>query len=151
MTQIAKFVARWGSSAATVAPHPLIAGAARSIEGGLWLADYDDPVETTCDAPRTPGELRAAVLTERGRAGTEMHPIVERASAYADGFPKDKVENWDNLVRIPTYRHPEVSGWYMVRRERFGGLSARQYLRGKTWEERHAVGLEALKEFEVLR
>ena len=33
----------------------------------------------------------------------------------------------------------------------YGGLSPRDYLRDKSWDERRQVGLEALKQFGVLK
>jgi len=35
--------------------------------------------------------------------------------------------------------------------DKFGGLSPREYLRGKSWTERRRVGLDALTEFGVLK
>ncbi|HEV7911754.1 MAG TPA: hypothetical protein VGP28_11885 [Methylocella sp.] len=52
--------------------------------------------------------------------------------------------------RIPRLKHWEITGWYMRGNKRFGGLSPREYLRGKDWDERRQVGLEALIEAGVL-
>jgi hypothetical protein len=57
----------------------------------------------------------------------------------------------DNLVRIPTFKHEEITGWYAQPNLKFGGLSPRDYLRGKPWGERRKVGIEALVRFEVLK
>jgi hypothetical protein len=56
----------------------------------------------------------------------------------------------DNLVRIPTLKHWEITGWYMTKNENFGGLSPREYLRDKDWAERRRVGLFALIDKGVL-
>jgi len=46
----------------------------------------------------------------------------------------------DNLVRIPTFKHEEISGWYSKPNKNFGGMKPRDYLRGKPWAERRRVG-----------
>lgn len=38
----------------------------------------------------------------------------------------------------------------MIGNDNFGGLSPREYLRGKSWEEKRRVGLDALMRFGVL-
>jgi hypothetical protein len=53
-------------------------------------------------------------------------------------------------VRIPKFKHEDVTSWFMKKQSRFGGLSARDYLKGRSWEERRAIGLQALIETGVL-
>jgi hypothetical protein len=48
-------------------------------------------------------------------------------------------------------KHWQINAWYQIRDERFQGLSPRDYLRGKDWDERRRVGLEALTRFGVLK
>jgi hypothetical protein len=57
----------------------------------------------------------------------------------------------ENLVLIPEEKHREISGWYQTRLERFDNQSPRDYLRGKSWEERQKIGYEALVKFGVLK
>ncbi len=57
----------------------------------------------------------------------------------------------ENLVRIPTLKLWLITGWYMAKSLRFGDLSPRGFLRGKTWEERYNIGREALIKFGVLK
>lgn len=61
------------------------------------------------------------------------------------------IDSPENLVRIPTMKHWEINSWYMIGNDRFGGLSPRVYLRGKSWEERVEVGKLALIECGVLK
>jgi hypothetical protein len=56
----------------------------------------------------------------------------------------------DNLVRIPTLKHWELNAWYARPNALFGDLSPRQYLIGKSWDERRMVGLIGLKSIGVL-
>lgn len=77
--------------------------------------------------------------------------MVEQTSAKEDGFPDGMVHGPDNLVRIPTYKHWELNAWYATKRETLGNMSYRDYLRGKSWEERVKVGHKALIETGVLK
>jgi hypothetical protein len=67
------------------------------------------------------------------------------------GFPKERVDSGDNLVRIPTYRHWLINAWYQTPNPSFDWLSPREYLRGKSWEERRRIGLDALIALKVLK
>jgi hypothetical protein len=79
-----------------------------------------------------------------------MHHIAEQTSALQDRYPPSLVHGRDNLVRIPTWKHHLINGWYSKPHRQFGGLSPREYLRGKDWEERMRIGREALIEQGVL-
>jgi len=86
----------------------------------------------------------------RHRAGYEKHHIVEQEAARREGFREVLIESWENRVLIPTYRHHEITSWFMTRNKEFEGLSPREYLVGKTWDERYRIGLMALIIFGVL-
>lgn len=83
--------------------------------------------------------------------GYDIHHIVEQARAIAEGIPKSVWDGPQNRVRIPALKHWEITGWYMTPDEEFGGLSPRDYLRGKSWDEKYRVGLRALIKFKVLK
>jgi hypothetical protein len=57
----------------------------------------------------------------------------------------------DNVVLIPTRKHREITGWYQKKHERYGGLSPREYLRGKSWEEHRQVGIDLMIDMGVLK
>jgi hypothetical protein len=80
-----------------------------------------------------------------------VHHIVERASAEQDGFPVRRINDRDNLVRIPRMKHWEINAWYQTRHEAFGFITPRDYLRGRDWDERRRVGLDAPAKFGVLK
>jgi hypothetical protein len=56
-----------------------------------------------------------------------------------------------NVVKIPKIAHYQITGWYMTGNANLGGLSPREYLSDKSWEERRQVGLDALVRFKVLK
>lgn len=76
---------------------------------------------------------------------------MEKTPALKDNIDPDKVNSPDNLVLIPTLKHWEINSWFETRNPNYNWLTPRMYVRGKTWEERFKVGLEALIEAEVLK
>ena len=84
-------------------------------------------------------------------AGYDIHHIVEQTPAEQDGFSRSLIGSRDNLVRIPTLKHWQITGWYMTPSEDFGGMSPRSYLRGRSWEERVLVGYRGLIRSGVLK
>jgi hypothetical protein len=94
-------------------------------------------------------ELRESVATPK--AGYDIHHIVEQTSAAQDGYPRHMIDAPENLARIPRLKHREINGWYQTRNDDFGGMSPREYVRGKTWEERTNVGIKALIQRGVLK
>jgi hypothetical protein len=83
--------------------------------------------------------------------GYDVHHIVEQTSAEQGGFPRALIDSPENLVRIPTLKHWQVTAWSMMRNKDYGGVSPREHLRGKGWEERMRVGKEALIRNGVLK
>jgi hypothetical protein len=61
------------------------------------------------------------------------------------------IEGPDNKVFVPRLKHWQITRWYMARDPEFGGLSPREYLRDKSWDERRAIGLRALIDHGVLK
>jgi hypothetical protein len=72
-------------------------------------------------------------------------------SSKADGFPRSRIDAPENLVRVPTLKHWEITAWYNTKNEKYFGLSPRDYLHGRSWEERVRIGHEALIDFKVLK
>jgi hypothetical protein len=115
--------------------------------GELRRDDY--LIEVYRDEPKTLEELQRAV--SRPKRGYDIHHIVEQTSAEQDGFPRSVIDAPNNLVRIPRLKHWEITGWYMTKNKAYGGPSPRAYLRGKGWDDRTSVGLDALAKFGVLK
>jgi hypothetical protein len=114
-----------------------------------WLHAYLPSIISYNDPPRSLEELQQNVV--HPQPGYQIHHVVEQASAEEDGFPRSQIDAPENLVRIPTMRHWAINGWYQRGNAIFDGLSPREYLRGRTWDERMQVGLDALEDFGVLR
>jgi hypothetical protein len=99
--------------------------------------------------PKTLSELQAAVASPK--TGYDVHHIVEQKAAEKDGYPRSKIDAPENLVRIPTLKHWQITAWYMTRNDAFGRLSPREFLQGKDWSERVQVGRKALILYGVLK
>jgi hypothetical protein len=120
-----------------------------AVEAGSWIYDHKHEINSFLDSPKSLEELRAAANTPA--RGYDIHHIVERSSAAKDGSEADLIDAPENLVRIPRWRHWLVNGWYQTRNEDFDGQTPRQFLQGKSWDERRRVGLYALINFDVLK
>jgi len=122
------------------------------INASRWIHENGPAIRSYLDSPKALGELqRAALQNPKAPPGYELHHIVEREAARRAGFREVLIEGWENRVLIPKYRHHEITGWFMRANWEYGGLSPREYLLGKSWDERYRVGLRALIFYGVLR
>ena len=119
-----------------------------ALEAADWLSSYLPYVYSYLDPPKTLEELQQAALNPA--VGYNIHHIVEQTPAAQDGFPWSLIDGPDNLVLIPTLKHWLISAWYNTKNLEFENQSPREYLRGKSWEERTQVGKQALIDFGVL-
>jgi len=119
-----------------------------ALQAAEWLYEFRPYIDAYLDPPKTLEELQQDALNPQ--VGYNIHHIVEQKSAGQDGFPWSMIDAPENRVRIPTLVHWEINAWYSIPNERFGGLSPRDYLRGKSWGERMRVGEDALVMFGVL-
>jgi hypothetical protein len=74
-----------------------------------------------------------------------------RMSANAKEFNDGRLESRENKVRIPYWKHREISDWYSTPNEEFGWRTPREYMRGKNWEEQYNYGLLVLRKFGALK
>jgi hypothetical protein len=115
-----------------------------------WVWEHArDRIVAYLDEPKFLDELQRAA--GEPKPGYEIHHIVEQTPARQDGFTTERIQGWRNRVRIPTYRHWQITGWYATPNPLYDWMSPRDYLRGKSWQERYSVGLDALRLFEVLK
>jgi hypothetical protein len=144
-TRFLRAAANWLKGASKVRAD-IFAGAMNNVE---WLKDYHDLIHAARDEPKSYEKLQDGV--GRHRRGYDDHHVVEQTWAEYFGFARSQIDDPSNLVSIPRLKHYQITGWYAARNERFGGLSPRQYLSDKSWDERMRVGREALVIFKVLK
>jgi len=114
-----------------------------------WLRTRSAEIESYGDPPKSLEELQRD--TSRSAPGYDIHHIVEQTQAEKDGFTRGVIDDPDNLVQIPRLKHQEINAWYQTKNPEFGSLSPREYLSGRSWEVRRAVGLDAMRIFGVLK
>ena len=120
------------------------------LQAVYWVTTLALPyIRAYLSPPKTLQELQQDVLNPQ--AGYDIHHIVEQTPARKEGFSDDIIDGADNLVRIPTLKHWQISAWFQKKNDQFDGLSPRDYLRGKSWQERRRVGIDALVRFGVLK
>jgi hypothetical protein len=120
-----------------------------ALEIGEALAEAALPyIKPYFDPPQSLADLNAAASDPQ--TGYDIHHVVEQATSAEDGSEDDKMNSPDNLVRIPTLKHWELNSWYATSNRRFNYQSPRQYLIGKSWDERRMVGIIGLQEIGVL-
>lgn len=119
------------------------------IEAGSWLKEKVAELSSYFDPPRSLEESQQAASTSA--PGYDIHHIVERSSALDDGFAVAEVDHRDNLARVPRWKHWEITGWFKTSNPDFDGQAPREYLRGKDWNQRRRIGVEALVKFGVLK
>jgi hypothetical protein len=155
---VAKTAARWLARAGV---RPALEATAEAISGPVgdfllvleatyWLARALPSIYSYLDPPKTLEELQ-----KNPKKGYDEHHNVEQWSEK-DDIPRSLIDADENRVRIPRMRHWEMNGWLDTPDKEFGDaqlneMSPRDYLKGKSWEERYRFGLGALKKFNVLK
>jgi len=125
-----------------------------TLDGIAWILEYQPKILSYLDAPKSLEELENAV--DDPQHGYENHHIVERHYRSIDPLANpqrfgDRLESRENVVRIPYWKHVEISSWYSTRSDDYGGMTPRAYLRGKSWDVQYEVGLSAMRLFRVLK
>jgi hypothetical protein len=112
-----------------------------------WLTQAaksaNDPPETL--------EVLQQRATEDSQPGYHNHHIVGQHWQNRQKFGDGPVQSRENIVRIPVLKHIEITRWYSTQNSRYGGMTSRDYLRGREWDEQTEVGLEVLREHGVLK
>ncbi|HLH11864.1 MAG TPA: hypothetical protein VKV77_08300 [Methylovirgula sp.] len=144
-----KLAVRWLLEAAKVSD-PELEAYLLALNASEWAVKQCWPyIEAYFTRPKTLEELQRDAKTKL--PGYDIHHRVEKDQARKEGYPKSMWDGPQNKVRVPTLKHWEITGWYMTKNNKYGGLSPRDYLRGKSWDEKVRVGLEALRRFGVLK
>jgi hypothetical protein len=125
------------------------------LEMAVWPVEYLPEIRSYGDAPRSLEELQDAADNSPQR-GYHDHHVVERQSGSSDPDSNarrfgDRLESRENIVRIPQWKHVEISAWYSTRNRAYGGRTPRDYLRGQSWDEQYRLGIQKLRDFGVLK
>jgi len=151
-TRVAKALARWMAGAIDAIGEraesaiSMLEFIARTTS---WLQRDLPSIGTYQDPPKTLDELYAAV--DQPRAGTDIHHIMEQSALRKLDIPDDIIDGPDNLVRIPRYKHQDITAWYAKINPDYENLSPRDYLSDKSMTRHREVGLFALRLFGVLK
>ena len=121
--------------------------ALRQAEG---LRGETAAIKSANDPPRTLEELQARAQLP-SEAGYEDHHIVGQFAQNRLQFGSVRIYSPENTVRIPVVKHLDINGYYSRANEQYNGLSPRDYLRGKSWDEQTRVGLKILRKNGVLK
>lgn len=133
-----------------VAAFPEIGGFLLGLQLSVWAAEFCWPyIEAYFQPPKTLEELQADANDPQ--PGYDIHHKVEKKQAEREGYPKELWDGPANRLRIPTLKHWQITAWFMTPNEEFEWHSPRDYLKGKSWEEKMRVGREALILFGVLK
>lgn len=147
-TQAAKALAKQAASFALRRAGP-VGVVITALEAGHWLYSEWPSIRSYQDGPKSLAELQQQA--GQRRPGYDDHHIVEQGTGQREGFSRSMLDSVDNVVSVPRYRHHEITGWYTTNNPNFGGLSPRDYLRGRDWSEHVRVGQQALRQFGVLK
>jgi hypothetical protein len=144
-----KNLAGWLLRRGVAALIPGVGEALAIVQLGVWLYEYLPYINAYLQGPKTLEELNDDAMEPK--KGYDIHHIVEQTPARDEGFSNDQIESRENRVRISTLKHWEINGWYSRPNPKYNGLSPRDYLRGKSWDERVEVGRQALIDAGVLK
>ena len=131
-----------------------IKGAIRGGWGGAAVGAVSEAaypyVKAYFDPPQSLEDLQRAAQSPP-ELGYDDHHIVEQATAAADGSEDALIAAPENLARISTVKHWHLNRWYETPNRYFSDMTPRQYLKGKSWDERYRVGLDGLRDAGVLQ
>lgn len=82
--------------------------------------------------------------------GNAWHHIVEQSQINNSGFSVNQVHNVNNIIALPNGKgsiHAKVSGFYSSKPDFTNGLTVRQWLTGKSFEEQFNYGIKVLERY----
>jgi hypothetical protein len=148
INKIIKGLVKWLIKRGVAELIPGVGEALLIVDMASWIIEYMPYIQAYFDPPRTLKELNDGAL--HPETGYDIHHIVEQTPARGEGYTNDDIEAPGNRVRIPTLKHWQINAWYGRPNDAYGGLTPRQYLRGKSWEVKRQVGIKALEDAGVL-
>jgi hypothetical protein len=97
--------------------------------------------------------LYIALVTKRfGGAGSsnQYHHIVTQGGANETKVPRERLQNTDNIIPLPTLLHEAVNGDYSSRWENTN-MTKYQWLQTQPYEVQREEGLKILRELHILK
>ena len=111
---------------------------------------FDFPVGVNLrTAPRTDESIGFRELRALADA-YDLLRLVEQGgqNSYLD---QSEIQSGENIVRIPYYRHKDVQSYYQTPNPLLGGLTPREYLRGRSFQEQFEFGLKVLRDLGIMK
>ena len=81
--------------------------------------------------------------------GQAWHHIVEQTPGNIARFGEQMIHNTNNLIKLPHGAgsiHAKISGYYSSKQKFTNGLTVREWLSTKSFQEQYKFGIEKLKE-----
>ncbi|QXX76385.1 hypothetical protein MHY1_03225 [Methylovirgula sp. HY1] len=82
--------------------------------------------------------------------GYQYHHIVE-VGINGGAIPTSRLQSTDNIIRIPTLLHEEISAAYGRSAPTARNMSLRQWLNGQSYQMQYDYGLNVMRELGILR
>ncbi len=82
--------------------------------------------------------------------GYQYHHIAE-AGINEGAIPISRLQSTDNIIRIPTLLHEEISAAYGRSAPTARNMSLRQWLKGQSYQMQYDYGLNVMRELGILR
>ena len=132
--------------------HTVVERAGQVVDATHWVADQVSNIVADVDfsqaAPYDLDDLVAAAK-KKSEPGYQDHHIVEQGPQNDDLSPEEKkrIDHPENIVRIPYYEHQLITNYYRNRDPKppCNGMTPRQYMRGKSFDDRYQFGLNVLR------
>lgn len=123
----------------------------RAVDGVNWIRNQIPNIVADVDfyqgAPYDLEDLIDAAESD-STPGSQNHHVVEQGPQNNDLRPAEKklINGRRNIVRIPSYVHQEVTNYYRSPDVNLpNGVTPREYLRGKSFDERYQFGVDVLR------
>ena len=82
--------------------------------------------------------------------GQAWHHIVEQNPSNLAKFGAERIHNTNNLIKLPNGKgsiHAKISGYYSSKQKFTDGLTVRDWLKNKSYEEQYEFGVNILRRF----
>jgi hypothetical protein len=121
---------------------------AMSSEGGQAAARAGALVSKTHRAFKSFKAFKRAMGS--AGEGKRWHHIIEQHAGNVKRFGAEALHNTENVIKVETKLHTEISAFYSSKRDIAGGMVVREWLRTQSYEQQRAFGLYVLRKFGVI-